>query len=111
MIQMYHYAAESDSEVCRLNGWGDFAPVEKKTALQIYIEAAKEASEEAERNYTAAKESADAWFKHLKECNAVLAQLVKSDSIPTIERKAWYDQGRKDERHHSKIRTIFTTHT
>lgn len=125
------YAAESDSEVCKLNGWGDFAPVEKveivngpvelftpkfgmmpdkpvekKTALQIYQESARAALDEAAKECERLASALHDWTVY-REDLALAVRMMGREQTSTIHRKAWYEEGRRDQKNHAKVRTVF----
>ena len=105
-----HYAAESDSEICRLNQWGDFDPRNKavepaaQTTIAAYLASAEAAIQEADAAFQAATECAAAWEKELQDRRDIRDRL-KGDTA--LARRVWYLAGRRDERHHAKQRTTF----
>lgn len=129
--KQWHYATESDSEVCKLNGWGDFAPVEKveivngpvelftpkfgmmpdkpvekKTALQIYQESARAALDEAAKECERLASALHDWTVY-REDLALAVRMMGREQTSTIHRKAWYEEGRRDQKNHAKVRTVF----
>lgn len=105
-----HYAAESGSEICRLNQWGDFDPRKKavetaaQTTLAAYLASAESAIQEADAAFQAATECAAAWAKEI-QARRDIRDRMKGDTA--LARRAWYLAGRRDERQHAKQRTTF----
>lgn len=106
-----HYAAESDSEICRLNQWGDFDPRTKavepakpQTTIAAYLASAEAAIQEADAAFQAATETAAEWAKELQARRDILDRLQGDNAFA---RRAWYLAGIRDERHHAKQRTTF----
>lgn len=106
----YHYAAESDSEICRLNQWGDFAPDAKpaqpapQTTIAAYLASAEAAIQEADAAFQAATENAAAWANELQARRDIRDRLQGDTALA---RRAWFEAGRKCQRHHGKIPTTF----
>lgn len=110
-----HYAAESDSEVCHLNQWGDFTPeaqnepvkAAQSSTFQTYLEAIESAIEEAEKEWQKAVSVAAAWAEELKARREVRDRL-QLDPAQICE--AWYMTGRIDGRSHAPCRKTFPIH-
>lgn len=105
------YASASNSEFCRLNQWGDFDPRNKavdaimpQTTLAAYLSSAEAAIQEAGAAFQAATETAAAWAKELQARRDIRDRLQGDTAFA---RRAWFDAGRKCERHHGKIPTTF----
>lgn len=102
-----HFATESNSAFCRLNGWGDFEePEVPPTRLEAYREAIRKELEESERMSKEADAVAAAWRTRLVQCVEAHAALTNPPDA-ALSRKAWFDHGKKVERLHGKSPTNF----
>ena len=105
-----HYAAESDSEICRLNQWGDFDPRNKavepaaQTTIAAYLASAESSIQEADAAFQAATECAAAWAKELQARRDIRDRLQGDNAFA---RRAWFYAGMKCVRNHGKIPTTF----
>ena len=106
-----HYAAESDSEICRLNQWGDFTPEAKpaepakpQTVLDVYRADVAAKLAEAAKTIQELRQSLAEWENYHGQLIEASTQLEVGDAL---SRKAWFEAGKRCERQHGKTPTNF----
>lgn len=115
-----HFAAECDSDICRLNQWGDFTPAQPsepakeppKSAVERHLAQLRKEAEAAEKDFKDADKAYDAALalrsQKLAAMNDKLEVIYRLEGTDdALSRQKWMEHGMKIQRLHLKKPTVF----